>query len=197
MRIKVRGVFPGTNPLSTARKISAACIFLAALWTAAFILTVFNRALIAWTADDYRPAKFQVTGACYSLGNTHNFGSSWWLIGTVEGPQERLIPNLGAGNTVTCVEDLTSRFPVNSTMNVIYNPAATTDIIQHETLRVRQDTGDPWGDERRKCIWLFWRAGLPLPLTIVLYVFVRRTAARAAKADAARSTVADSASAVL
>ena len=77
------------------RKISKITMSVATLWTFLWLPSLCNRLIIYTNAANYRPVNFTVTDAIYS-----DDGSlvRYWLVGVVEGREERLIPSTKASD---------------------------------------------------------------------------------------------------
>lgn len=129
--------------------------------------------------EKYRPEIFVVTGAQYHHGEARGLraGSStdsWWLQGTIAGQEECLVPSLGDGPRPRSEDDLLARFPVGQQIPVLYNPEATKILVQDTSLRVQEARPDFWRKEARLRLWLGLQVLVPVPVTLGLYLAVRR-----------------------
>jgi hypothetical protein len=144
-----------------------AALFYSWLWT----LTFVNRVMIYRNREHYRPATFIVTGATYNVGEEG--GDSWWLSGTVDGREERLMPVFERGKRPRSAGDLLARNPKGSTVEILYNPDATETLMQGETLRAIEMRPDFWEREAVLRHRLGVRVLVPVPVTLAIYLTVR------------------------
>jgi 4-amino-4-deoxy-L-arabinose transferase-like glycosyltransferase len=144
-----------------------AAIFYSWLWT----LTFVNRVNIYRDREHYQPAVFIVEEATYSHGDEG--GDSWWLTGTVNGREERLVPRFERGARPANAVDLLARNPKGSKVDIYYNSNATEMIVQGETLRAIEMTPDFWQKEKALRNRLGARVLVPVPVTLALYLVVR------------------------
>lgn len=154
------------------RKFSKVLMSLATAWTFLWMGSACNRLVIYSTASLYRPVRFKVTDAIYSNDDSL---ANYWLIGTVEGQEERLIPIISRGS-VHSSEDLLRQFPRGKEIDALFNPLMPRAIVQGETLRVRHDTGQHWDLEqiarnRLISVWLIPTL-FPLPCPLLYHPFL-------------------------
>ncbi|MCL6433549.1 MAG: hypothetical protein K6T90_04915 [Leptolyngbyaceae cyanobacterium HOT.MB2.61] len=128
-----------------SRKAARILISLATMWTFLWIGSAFNRLVIYSTSSLYRPVKFTVTDAVY---NDDDGLARYWLIGTVEGQEERLIPIVSLRAPIRSSRDLLNQFPKGTEMDALLNPVLAKTIVQGEILRIRHNTGRHWEAEQ-------------------------------------------------
>ncbi len=93
----------------------------------------------------YRPVSFMVIDGTYD--SSSDSLASYWLIGTVDGHKERLIPPLKSKAEVNSSEDLLRIFPKGTSLPAMYNPSMPGLLLQGESLRLRYDNGKFWESE--------------------------------------------------
>lgn len=166
-----------------AQFISGWLIFVAILisWCMAFPLS--NRVRICFNRAEYRPAVFEVVGADYETGDHSGGAAVYWLTGRVEGRAERLTLRLPSNSEPSSAEDLLARYPRQSKIDVLYNPNETETIVQNESLRVLQWTPDFWQRQERDRNLLLAFVAIPVPLTVGIYLTVRRRYNRRQQTD--------------
>jgi len=149
-------------------------VFLAFLFSWLWTLTFVNRINLYLHRDAYRPETFLVTGAGYYRG----YG---WLNGMVAGHEERLTPMLRGTPSARGSVDLLALYPKGTKLEVLYRPEATRAVVQHETLRVLPAGPEFWENEARLRHRLGWFVLAPVPLTLGIYLLVRRANRRHAR----------------
>lgn len=134
-----------------SRKASRILMSLATAWTFLWMPSACNRLVIYSTSSLYRPVKLRVTDAVYSDDGSL---ASYWLIGMVEGQEERLIPIVASTASINNSDDLLRLFPKGTEIDALFNPFMHKAIVQGEALRVRHDTGQHWEAEQTARKWL-------------------------------------------
>lgn len=152
------------------QRLCGVAIFAAFMFSWVWALPFYNRVSLYLHRAEYQPASFTVTEAVYSPGDEG--GDSYWLEGTVRGRPERLVPTLGAASTPQSAADLAALYPQGTRLEVLYNPNATTSLIQGESLRVLHATPDLWEREDRLRRRLAPYVLVPVPATLTLYLLV-------------------------
>jgi hypothetical protein len=158
------------NPLRLLQRLCGVAIFAAFMFSWVWALTFYNRVSLYLHRAEYQPDTFTVTEAVYSPGDEG--GDSYWLEGTVRGRKERLVPSLGAASTPESAADLAALYPRGARLEVLYNPNATTALIQNESLRVMEASPDFWEREQRLRNRLGLFVVVPVPATLTLYLLV-------------------------
>ncbi|MEW6491765.1 MAG: hypothetical protein AB1589_04340 [Cyanobacteriota bacterium] len=157
--------------LKFMRKISKITMSAATLWTFLWLPSLCNRLIIYTNAANYRSVNFTVTDAIYSDDD----GSlvRYWLVGVVEGREERLIPSIKASTQINSAKDILNSFPKGTNLHAMYNPSMPNIFFQGESLRIRHDTGKFWENEVMNGSRLIKFGLTPLLPVIALNLFVR------------------------
>jgi hypothetical protein len=92
-----------------------------------------------------------------------------------------LVPRLRGAPFPRTADDLLSRYPKGTKIEVFYNPDATDMLVQGESLRVLAATPDFWQEEARLRHRLGLRVLVPVPLALAIYLVVRYVNRRHAK----------------
>ncbi|WP_421655139.1 hypothetical protein [Leptothermofonsia sp. ETS-13] len=150
------------------------------MWTFLWMGSICNRLVICSTSSLYRPVKFKVTDAIYSDDGSL---ARYWLVGTIEGQEERLIPIVSSKTGIHSSKDLLDQFPKGTEIDALFNPFMSKAIIQGEALRVRHDTGQHWEAERvaRQRLISIWF--IPTIVMITLGRLLRYLCQREARID--------------
>jgi hypothetical protein len=156
-------------------------------WLWAFSFATQLRICCTWKM--YRPETFIVADAEYYPATTTREAASCWLWGTIAGRTECLGPPLHRGVLPLNKEYLLSQFPKGTKISVLYNPSASEARIQGSTLRVIAARPNMWQEEVRRCRWLGMQVLIPVPLTLCIYLAVRRINRRHARSIADRSSL--------
>jgi hypothetical protein len=170
--------------LKVARVVSGFLVFAAIFFSFLFTFSLYNCFRIFKNRDCYYPATFEVVDAVFYPPSQDGDGfGSYWLTGAVENRPERFIPNFPAKFFPKNAEDLLAVYGRGTKVPVLYNPQETTTVIQGETLRVLPFASDFWSNEERRRNKLMGFVFLPVPLTLVVYLIIRRNHAGHLKAD--------------
>lgn len=153
------------------QRLAGFAVVAALFYSWLFTLSFVNRVTLYLNRESYRPETFLVTGAEYHAGDEG--GDSWWLNGMVAGQEERLVPRRRSMTHPHSAAELLVRFPKGTRLDVLYNPKATSMLVQDESLRVVLASPDFWPEEERLRIKLGVRVLLPVPLALAVYVTVR------------------------
>jgi hypothetical protein len=157
----------------TIQSVCGIAVFGAVAFSWLFSLSFWNRLTLWHDRDQYKPATFVVTGAVFERGGQESLDEfDYWLDGTVAGAPERLIPERERVPAPRNPGELELRYPKGSKISVFYNPAATTTIVQNETLRVIEATPGFWDREaaRRRSLGLLVLGPAPLALSVYLSI---------------------------
>jgi hypothetical protein len=156
--------------LQFIRKTSKITMSVATLWTFLWLPSLCNRLIIYTNAANYRSVNFTVTDAIYS-----DDGSlvSYWLVGVVEGREERLIPSIKATTQINSAKDILNSLPKGTNLPAMYNPSMPNIFFQGESLRIRHDTGKFWENEVKNGSWLIKFALTPLLPAVALNLLLR------------------------
>jgi hypothetical protein len=122
-----------------------------------------------------------VRDAVYT-SDTEN-GDSYWLEGTVDGADERLVPDRRGAAVPKSKRELLFKYARGTSIPVLYDPQASRTLVQRESVRVIEETVDFWEKEAARRRRLAWIVLLPLPLALSLLLGVtlaRRRRERAA-----------------
>jgi hypothetical protein len=165
MHLQSRGLPKWVYTLT--RKATSFAIFWAILW----MPSSCNRVVLYITSEGYHQVSFQVTDATYDA-NSDGL-ATYWLTGTVEGREERLIPPLKSKTEVNSSEDLLRIFPKGKYLPAMYNPSMPGLLLQGESLRLRYDNGKFWESEVKGGSWVLKLGFLPVLPAIILNTFLR------------------------
>lgn len=152
---------------SLARKTTSFAMFWAILW----MPSSCNRVVLYISSTGYHQVSFQVTDATYDTSSDSLV--AYWLTGTVEGREERLIPPLESNAEVNSSEDLLRIFPRGKNLPAMYNSSMPGLFLQGESLRLRYDNGKFWESEVQSGSWLLKLALFPVLPAIILNTFLR------------------------
>lgn len=130
-----------------------------------------NRLILYINATSYHPVHFKVNDAVYEANADSLI--NYWLIGTVDGREERLIPPLQSRAEVNSSADLLKLFPKGTNLPAMYNPSIPGMFFQGESLRLCYDNGKFWESEVKGGSWLLKLAFIPLLPAIVFKLLVR------------------------
>jgi hypothetical protein len=149
-------------------------VFLAFGFSWLFAFTFWNRLTFWKEREHYKQEIFVVTGARYvpSTGEGASV-DSYWLEGTVGGVRERLIPDRHGAPPPRSADELASRYPKGTKINVLYNPDVTIWAVQDESLRVTEARPDFWEREASRRLVFGVLTLCPVPLTLIVYFVVR------------------------
>jgi hypothetical protein len=137
------------------------------LWAFPF----YNRITISRNREQYQSRNFLVRDAVYSTDSES--GTSSWLVGTVEGKEERLVPARRGAAAPKSKRELMFKYPVGTNIPVLYNAQATEMLVQGESLRAIESTPDFWEKEDARRHRLAWYVLLPVPLALSLFLGVK------------------------
>jgi hypothetical protein len=165
MHVQSRGLSKWIHNL--ARKTTSFAMFWATLW----MPSSCNRIVLYISSEDYHQVSFQVTDATYDASSDNL--ATYWLTGTVEGREERLIPPLESKAEVNSSEDLLRIFPRGKNLPAMYNSSMPDRLLQGESLRLRYDNGKFWESEVKGGSWLLKLVFFPVLLAIILNTFLR------------------------
>jgi hypothetical protein len=152
-------------------KLSRKAMQFAMWWALLWMPSSCNRLVIYVSASSYHPVSFKVTDAVYNA-NSDSL-ASYWLTGTVQGREERLIPPLESEAEVNSSEDILKFFPKGTDLPAMYNPAMSGILFQGESLRLRYDNGKFWENEVKGGSWVLKMAFIPIITAIVLNKLLR------------------------
>ncbi|NJK68634.1 MAG: hypothetical protein HC941_20795 [Microcoleus sp. SU_5_3] len=152
-------------------KLSRKAMQFAMFWAFLWMPSSCNRLVMYVSASSYHPVSFKVTDAVYNASSDSL--ASYWLTGTVEGREERLIPHLSSGAEVNSSEDILKFFPKGTDLPAIYNPAIPGMFFQGESLRLRYDNGKFWESEVKTGSWVLKMAFIPIVTAIALNKILR------------------------
>jgi hypothetical protein len=165
MHLQSRGLSKWVYNL--ARKTTSFAMFWATLW----MPSSCNRVVLYISSAGYHQVSFQVTDATYDASSDSL--ATYWLTGTVEGREERLIPPLEFKAEVNSSEDLLRIFPRGKKLPAMYNSSMPGLLFQGESLRLRYDNGKFWESEVQAGSWLFKLVFFPVLPAIILNTFLR------------------------
>jgi hypothetical protein len=152
---------------SLAKKTTSFAMF----WAILFLPSSCNRVVLYMNSDGYRSVSFTVIDGTYDSNSDSLV--SYWLIGTVDGHEERLIPPLKSKAEVNSSEELLRIFPKGTSLPAMYNPSMPGLLLQGESLRLRYDNGKFWESEVRGGSWVLKLALLPLLPALTLNIILR------------------------
>lgn len=115
-----------------------------------FSLSFINRILIYRDRQNYKPDLLIVREAVYAPGVEPGDIDSYWLVGSVAGRDERLVPRLEGLPRPRNADELAQHFPPGTQLPVLFNPDGTDMLVQNESLRVVGSRAS--GNERRRCV---------------------------------------------
>jgi hypothetical protein len=154
-----------------AHKLSGFLVVVALFLLCPVVVPFIAHVLIYLGRDNYKAQTFVVTGAHYTDRGKNR--GNFWLIGTVCGRQEVLPLPWHQARVIHSEDDVLACYPKGSPIAVLYNPTATTQILQGISLRVQQARPTFWQDEAAER----WSLGLmtlvPLPLSLAIYLPIR------------------------
>ncbi len=160
-------------PRPTVESFCGCAIFLAIGFSWLFAFTFWNRLTLWRDRGHYKQEIFVVGGSHFEPASGDGDTDTYWLQGAIGRVPERLIPELHGAPSPRSADELAQRYPKGTKINVLYNPAATTTIVQNESLRVKEAAPDFWEREASRRLFFGVLTLCPVPLALSAYIAVR------------------------